>query len=1224
MGALPARTGVTVLVGLPSQDPGGFTAYESAAYIPGTGAFHQFLSPGQIASRYGASSAAVASTERYFAGFGVRTSLSPDGLLLTVSGSSGSVASAFGTSFDQYRAADGRTFFSHPTPARLPDSLPVSGAYGLGNVTPLRPLDLTPGTEKPLVGPAASCTTGPAGLSPCQIWGAYDSAGLIANGTNGAGERIGVVDTYDAAEPEDQLASDLGSFDSLFDLPAPPVTFNYPVPASQNLNSTFTGWGTEEALDLEWSHASAPGASIAFTFAPNSGVGLYLAVDWLVSHRLVDVISLSWGEPDVGTFNAFSGACTSECNATTDGSYEILSPVLQAAAVEGIGVFVATGDCGAADGTSGVSTDYPASDPSAVAVGGTDLSVTSSGIYQSEVGWSGNSSGASSPGCQNQGGSGGGYSPFPRPYWQAGLGVPSSPATRGIPDVAADASHGVTIVQGGGDGGVGGTSLSTPVWAGMAAIADQYAGHDLGQLDPAVYATLRSANYSTDFHDIVSGNNGYSAGTGWDPVTGAGSPIVGQLVKDLGRPSLSESSLRVLLYSNRTYGSTPLTVRFGVAPTGGTGSYPLEGVYFGDGTSELAPGGIVAHTFSRAGVYTAVAFAADSSGNLTSSTPVAIVVGGGGPLNVTLTPSMSSPGVDAPVTFSTTVQGGTAPFSYVYDFGDGTFLNLSSAATVGHAYGTAGGFCAAVVAEDSADPPDGARSAPVSIAVGGASSPVCSNASAPLTVSADAVPGVRDAPADFPSLFQVSGGVTGSGGSGTTEVLTSSDPYVAACGCTIFRAPGTYSVSLTATDLIDERATNETNVTVTPPLSATFAVTPTFGPAPLTVQFEVALHGGYLADANQTRWNFGDGTGATGALIEHTYTTPGFYSATGGAADRGQGNASEGFLVDVLPSGSPSTPGLTATFAPAVNLSSGTTVHFTAHTVFPNGSAAPAQVFWDLGENGTAWGPAAAQTYYAGGSGPLEYLYATVTANWSGGAPSTEATLVSPQLFASEAGGFVPAIDALHLTASGTPPSGSPGLLWSGTTHLLAPGTGSVNWSFGDGGGATGPSTVHSFQTAGAYTVNVNASDSWGDTASASFGVQIGAGVAVALSVGGGPSTESGVAPLSVTFAADATGGALPYSFAWQTGDGGSNANASFLHAYGTPGTYTARLTVRDSGHGSVELNWTILVVSASTGPPGGGNPSFVIYVIIGGVVAALATVSAVTWGRRRDPPPTP
>lgn len=1224
MGALPASTEVTFLVGLPSRDPAGFTAYPAAANIPGTGAYRQFLSPIEVARRYGPSPAEVASVETYFDGFGLRSHLSPDGLLLTVSGSSGAAAHAFGTSFVQYRGTYGQIFFSHPTAARLPASVPVSGVFGLGNVTSPRPLGLTSATRAVRAGPATTCSTGPAGLAPCQIWGAYDSAGLIANGTNGAGERIGIVDTYDAGENQSQLASDLGSFDTLFGLPAPTVTFNYPVPTTQNLNSTYTGWGLEEALDIEWSHASAPGASLAMTFAPNSGVGLYLAVDWLVSHRLVDVISLSWGEPDVGVFNAYNGACTSECNASTDGSYEILSPVLEAAAVEGIGVFVATGDCGAADGTSGVSTDYPASDPSAVAVGGTYLSVSGSGVYQGETGWSGNSSGTTSPGCQNQGGSGGGYSPFPRPYWQHGTGLPSSPATRGIPDVSADASNDVTIVQGGVDGGVGGTSLATPIWAGFAALADQYAGRDLGQLDPGVYSLLRGSTYSADFHDILSGNNGYSAGTGWDAVTGVGSPIVGQLVKDLAGPAPLASSLRVILYSNRTYGLTPLTVRFGVAPFGGESPYPLEGVYFGDGTSGLASGGAVTHTFSHAGVYAAVAFAADSSGNLSSSDPVAIVVGGGGPLNMTLTPSTSTPAVGAAVTFTTTVRGGSAPYGYIYSFGDGTFLNLSSAATTVHSYGVAGGFCADVVAEDSANPIDGARSAPVGVGVGGAAVPVCSNASAPLTVSADRAPGVRDAPADFPSLFHVSGGVSGSGGTGMTETLSSSDPYVAACGCTIFRAPGTYGVSLSVTDLIGDHATNGTNVTVSPALSANFSTTPTFGPAPLAVQFHASESGGYLPDPNLTRWEFGDGTGATGSSAAHTYTVPGFYSATGDATDRGQSNASEGFLIDVLPSGSTTVPVLTATYSPAVNISSGTTIHFHARTSLPNGSVAPAQIFWTLGANGTAWGPTAAKTYYAATSGPLAILSASVSAEWVGDTPPTEATLASPQLFASEPGGFVPAVDDLQFSATGTPAVGSPGLLWSGAARVVAPGGGSANWSFGDGTGAVGLTANHTFLTPGAYTVNGSATDPWGDVAWLAFGVLIAPGVVPSLSVSGGPSREGGPAPLSVRFAANATGGTVPYTFAWRTGDGASSTNASFPHAYTLPGNYTATLTVRDTNGRSVELNWTILVAAVPPVPSRGGSSPLGIFVVIGAAGAALVAVSAVIWARRRRPsPPT-
>jgi subtilase family serine protease len=255
---------------------------------------------------------------------------------------------------------------------------------------------------------------------------------LLTAGYNGTGSTIGFVDVYDGTESQTQLASDLKSFTGSYGLKVGSVSYLYPVPTSQNLNTTSSGWGSEEALDLEWSRAMAPGANIDMTFSPDPTTGLYSSVDWLVAHQAVNVISLSWGEPDVGEFNAFAGACKSSCNATSDGSYSILHPVLVAAALEGIGVFAASGDCGAAFGTNSDSTSYPASDSAVIGVGATDL--TLSGIsYSSERAWSGNQSGAHSPGCQNQGGSGGGYSPFPRPTWQSAPGFPLTRTGRGLP-----------------------------------------------------------------------------------------------------------------------------------------------------------------------------------------------------------------------------------------------------------------------------------------------------------------------------------------------------------------------------------------------------------------------------------------------------------------------------------------------------------------------------------------------------------------------------------------------------------------------------------------------------------------------------------------------------------------------------------------------------------------------------------------------------------------------
>jgi kumamolisin len=1220
-GAAPGAL-MRVLVGLASRNPGGVGAEVAAEYAPGSGLYHDFLSPSQVAARYGASPPTVAAATGYFAGFGLTSRLLGGGTLLSVTGPTADIARAFGTTFEVYREPGGRTFVSHPTDATLPAGIPWSGVVGLGNLTLPQPLaEPSPaGAGRSVTGPSAGCSGGASGLAPCQVAGAYDESGLLGAGTNGTGERVGVVDVYDGTEPQSELASDLAAFTAAFGLPAAHVTYNYPVPMPPNLNSTSTGWGLEEALDLEWSHAAAPGASIAMTFGSDTNVGLYEAVDWLVASDRVDVISLSWGEPDVGVYNSYAGACASACNASSDGSYEVLGPVLAAAALEGITVVAASGDCGAADGTAGISTNYPASDPYVTGVGGTVLSVTAGGVWVSETAWSGNESGATSPGCVNQGGSGGGFAPTPAPSWQSGLGVPTPSTHRGVPDVAADAATPVEVVQRGSDAGVIGTSVATPLWAGATALADQYAGGPLGFLNPELYSVLRSSRYTADFHDVTTGNNsGYSAGTGWDPVTGIGTPILGQLVADLAVPMRSASSLTVGLLAAPDQGTAPLTVAFSIQVIGGSGAYPLEGVYFGDGTSALAPSGNASHTYTGPGVYRAVAFVADSSGNQSASVPVAVVVGGAS-LSVNLTVSDPSPSVGAVDRFNATVTGGVAPYSFQFSFGDGSSVNRSATNETAHAYPVAGGFCADVVVTDAAEPGDGGTSAAVPVAVGGVPAPACPYGPAPLTVTGAKAPGVRDAPADYPSLFTVSGGV-----GPTTEVLASSDPYVGACGCTIFRTPGTYSVTLTASDSAGHHAANETNVTVAPSLVATFTASATYGEAPLSVNFSASVAGGYEATAARTQWAFGDGATAFGATASHTYRSPGFYLATGDAQDSGDGNASEGFVIDVLPSGPPGVPWVAATITPAVYVADGTMVNFTATTDL---TSSPVRFNWSLGALGRAFSPQTSATVNASSADAGSAREFWLNVSWPLLDLSVTVPISAPSFLAVEPGGFVPRADALALSAGTGPSYGIVPVEWSGRATASGPGTTGLAWTFGNGGTASGSTAEEGYLLPGEYTGNVTAQDSWGDEARLPFGVQVRS--AEAVSVEASVSPQRGNAPLTVVVNASAAGGVgPPFGFLWSFGDGRGAATAEASVSYDTAGAYRLTLIVTDLEGEVFETNWTVVVTLG--GPPSGGGtggePAALflgIAAVVGGVAAAAVVLAARRPAERPPRPPTP
>ncbi len=267
-------------------------------------------------------------------------------------------------------------------------------------------------------------------------------------------------------------------------------------------------------------HAIAPYANIDLvTCQDSSGDSLFAAevdgqpyssgVVYAASLPGVVVVSNSYGGGEFNGETAYDGQFTTNPK---------------------VAVTFSTGDTGAPG-------EYPAYSPNVVAVGGTSLTALSTrGTYGSESGWSG---------------SGGGISDYEAvPSYQSSNGV--NFGARSIPDVSMDADPNTGVYvrdsYNGGWLGVGGTSLSAPMWAGVIALGDQAHGSPLNSSEVLgrLYGAYNSSSYATDFHDVTTGNNGFAAGAGYDLVTGIGSPqvrgIVGALASSsspVSRPGIS-------------------------------------------------------------------------------------------------------------------------------------------------------------------------------------------------------------------------------------------------------------------------------------------------------------------------------------------------------------------------------------------------------------------------------------------------------------------------------------------------------------------------------------------------------------------------------------------------------------------------------------------------------------------------------------------------------------
>lgn len=367
--------------------------------------------------------------------------------------------------------------------------------------------------------------------SPQQVQNAYTISSLLKAGYNGAGQTIVIIDAYQSPT----IFSDLALFDATFGLPKPGLHIIAPegLTPFNPKDPTQVGWAGEITLDVEWAHAVAPGATIDLVLAKNSNGSLERVTRYAVDHNLGSTITQSFG---------FAEACA----APFPHYLANYDQIYVDAAKKGISVFASAGDEGVAQpactGTSFIkSVGFPASDPNVTAVGGTQLDAGTGGSYRGEIAWN-----ETDIGTPYNIASGGGFSTvFAQPTYQQGI-TPGK--MRGVPDVAYNASvnGGVLTVLQGAFTIFGGTSAGSPQWAGITALADQYQGHRLGFLNPIVYGlSTKSATYASTFHDITFGNNafffigkkfaipGYSTRTGWDAVTGLGSPIVSNLVPKL-------------------------------------------------------------------------------------------------------------------------------------------------------------------------------------------------------------------------------------------------------------------------------------------------------------------------------------------------------------------------------------------------------------------------------------------------------------------------------------------------------------------------------------------------------------------------------------------------------------------------------------------------------------------------------------------------------------------
>ena len=595
---LSANSTVHVKVWLSPRNGSQLTALARAVSTPGSASYGHYLSASEYASRFAPTSADVASVTAWLKQAGLKVEdTGPDNHFLAVAGSPAAVNAAFTAGIRQY-TVNGDSVTGATSAVTVPSSvasrvLAITGIDTLGHkVSPSSTGSPdVPGSNNGhrvnLGPPAGFVNAGPCSMfygektasslpafkgkklpyAVCGYTGKQlrDAYGVTSSGLTGKGQSIAITDAFTSP----WLEKDANTYSTRHrDQPFRHGQFQ--VHSSRGYDPQRVadcggnGWYGEQTLDVEAEHAMAPDANVLYYGAASCyDDDLLASMARAVTDDQASIVSNSWGEP---TWVVVNGTTYPVIDDALVASYD--SIFLQAA-VQGIGFYYSSGDNGDDAAAWGVKqTEFPTSDPWVTSVGGTSLAVAADGTRKFETGWGTHKAvlSADKTGWVDQGflyGAGGGCSDwFGQPGYQAG--VTTCDKGRGVPDIAMDAdpttgmlvgetqTFGLQTVWGKGtkygEYRIGGTSLASPLLAGLNASAQQGRSR-IGFANPLIYDLYKTGvyfdvtpqgdpgNIRVDYKNGLNGSNGTTpsvrtfdedsslkTGTGWDQVTGVGAP----------------------------------------------------------------------------------------------------------------------------------------------------------------------------------------------------------------------------------------------------------------------------------------------------------------------------------------------------------------------------------------------------------------------------------------------------------------------------------------------------------------------------------------------------------------------------------------------------------------------------------------------------------------------------------------------------------------------------